>query len=76
MSRQEDHQEAEYTDEVIVVQIGGFIHQLDVGEAKEKNDDRDSVFESKGDKKSRNSTDKKNEVGPFAERLDPLKSIV
>jgi len=42
--RQKDHQEAEDTDEIVVVQVGGFIHELDVGEAQEKGDNGNSVF--------------------------------
>ena len=76
MCRQKDHQKAEDADEVVVVQVGRFIHQLDVGEAEKKDDDGNAVFETDCHKEGRQSADCKNNVGPFAKRLNPFKAVV
>ena len=59
-----------------MIQIGGFVHQLDVGKAEEKNDDGHAVFETQGNKYRGKSTDRKDQIGPFTQGLNPFKSQV
>lgn len=59
-----------------MIQVGGFVHQLDVGKAEEKGDYRNLVFEAKGNKNGRKPTDNENKISPFTKRLHPFKSII
>lgn len=59
MSGQKHHQKAEDTDEVVVVKVGGFVHELDVGEAQEKSDNGQFVLIADGHKDGGKPTDKK-----------------
>jgi len=36
VGRQKNHEETQHADEVVVVEVGGFVHQLNVGKAEEK----------------------------------------
>lgn len=59
-----------------MIQVRGFIHQLDIGEAEKKKYDGNAVFISKCYTKGCKTTDYKQQVSPFSQRLYPLKTQV
>jgi hypothetical protein len=59
-----------------MIEISGFIHQLDVSESQEKHDNCQSVFITNGNQKSREPADNKNEIGEVSERMHPLKTVI
>jgi hypothetical protein len=48
--RQKDHQSAEQADEIVVIEIVGFVDQLDVREANEEERHRDAVVKADSDR--------------------------
>jgi len=76
VGRQKNHEETQHADEVVVVEVGGFVHQLNVGKAEEKYDDGSPVLKSDGDKNSGKPADDKYQIGPLSYRLDPFKTII
>src|SRR5690554_399482 len=59
-----------------MIEIGGFIHQLNVRKTQKKDDNGDSIFIAQCDKKRSNSTNDKDEIGVISKRLNPIKSVI
>ncbi len=59
-----------------MIQISGFVHQLDVCEADEKSNYRPPILVTNSNANGRDGANRKNQIGPFANRLNPFKSVV
>lgn len=59
-----------------MIEIGGFIHEFDVCETQEKRDDGHFVVIPQRYEYRWGATDDKNQIGPFAERLNPLEAVI
>lgn len=59
-----------------MVEISGFIHQLNVGKTQKEKDNRNSIFIAQSDTKRSDSAYNENEVRVISNWLHPLKSVI
>lgn len=59
-----------------MIEVGGFIHQLDVCETDKKHDDSDTILIAQGHKKCTESAKEEKVVGIRADGLHPLETII
>lgn len=59
-----------------MIEVGGLIHEFDIGKTQEKEDDRNSILIPYGDKKCSETTNNKKQIGEIAERCHPFKAII
>ena len=59
-----------------MIEIGGFIHQLNIREAQKENDYCPTVFITESNKKRSNPADKKNKICVITNWFYPIKTVI